>query len=195
MLIGYARASTQDQNLELQLDALRAAGCEKVFEDKTSGTRTARPGLDQILEHARQGDTVVVSRLDRLGRSMRRLLIVVSDLEKRGVGFRSLQKPIDTTSSGGDPIFHIFRASAEFERSLIQERTQEGLSAARARGRHGGRALTPICSDRFGAYNWIERRGYCWAHLKRALQAMAERFGSKWCGCRFVAGAKCVKTA
>lgn len=139
MLIGYARVSTHDQNLELQLDALRAAGCEKVFEDKTSGTRPARPGLDQALDHAREGDTVVVWRLDRLGRSLKHLIRVVSDLDERGVGFRSLQESIDTTSSGGKLIFHVFGALAEFERSLIQERTQAGLAAARARGRHGGR--------------------------------------------------------
>jgi len=139
MLIGYARVSTHDQNLELQLDALRAAGCEKVFEDKTSGTHTVRPGLDQALDHAREGDTVVVWRLDRLGRSLKHLIKVVSDLDEHGVGFRSLQESIDTTSSGGKLVFHVFGALAEFERSLIQERTQAGLAAARARGRHGGR--------------------------------------------------------
>lgn len=101
MLIGYARVSTHDQNLELQLDALKAAGCESVFEDKTSGTRAARPGLTQALEQVRKGDTLVVWRLDRLGRSLRHLIEVVAGLEQRGVGFRSLQESIDTTNSGG----------------------------------------------------------------------------------------------
>jgi DNA invertase Pin-like site-specific DNA recombinase len=139
MKIGYARVSTQDQNLELQLDALRADGCEKLFEDKASGTRTARPGLDKALEHAREGDTIVVWRLDRLGRSLKHLIEVVSGLQERGVGFRSLRESIDTTNSGGKLIFHVFGALAEFERDLIQERTQAGLAAARARGRKGGR--------------------------------------------------------
>ena len=139
MLIGYARVSTHDQNLELQLDALKAAGCESVFEDKTSGTRAARPGLTQALEHVRKGDTLVVWRLDRLGRSLRHLIEVVAGLEQRGVGFRSLQESIDTTNSGGKLVFHVFGALAEFERDLIQERTRAGLAAARARGRKGGR--------------------------------------------------------
>lgn len=139
MLIGYARVSTQDQNLALQLDALRAAGCEKLFHDKASGTRAARPGLDEALGYARAGDSIVVWRLDRLGRSLVHLIKVVSDLQERGVGFRSLQESIDTTTSGGTLIFHVFGALAQFERNLIQERTQAGLAAARARGRHGGR--------------------------------------------------------
>ncbi|RIK08226.1 MAG: transposon DNA-invertase [Acidobacteria bacterium] len=139
MLIGYARVSTQDQNLDLQLDALRAAGCEKLFHDKASGSRATRPGLDEALGYARAGDSVVVWRLDRLGRSLVHLIKVVSDLQERGVGFRSLQESIDTTTSGGTLIFHVFGALAQFERNLIQERTQAGLAAARARGRRGGR--------------------------------------------------------
>lgn len=137
--IGYARVSTTDQDESLQLDALKAAGCEKLFTDKASGKLTERPGLEALLEQLRPGDTVVVWRLDRLGRSLRHLIDVVADLESRGVGFRSLTESIDTTTPGGRLVFHVFGALAEFERALIVERTQAGLAAARARGRVGGR--------------------------------------------------------
>ncbi len=139
MLIGYARVSTHEQQLDLQLDALKAAGCVRVFHDTASGARAARPGLDDALNHAREGDTIVVWRLDRLGRSLKHLIEVVTALQERGVGFRSLEETVDTTTSGGRLIFHVFGALAEFERNLIQERTQAGLAAARARGRNGGR--------------------------------------------------------
>lgn len=139
MLIGYARVSTQDQNLDSQQDALKKAGCEKIRTDKTQGTAAARSGLDQTLELLRPGDTLVVWRLDRLGRSLKHLIELVGELEERGIGFRSLQESIDTTSSGGKLIFHMFGALAEFERNLIRERTNAGLAAARARGRQGGR--------------------------------------------------------
>ena len=139
MLIGYARVSTHDQNLDLQRDALKAAGCEKAFEDKVSGAKTERPGLEAALESLRAGDTLVVWRLDRLGRSLPHLIYTVSELQERGVGFKSLQEAIDTTSSTGNLVFQIFGAIAEFERNLIRERTQAGLVAARARGRMGGR--------------------------------------------------------
>lgn len=139
MLIGYARVSTGDQNLNLQVDALKAAGCEKVVPDKLSGAKDERSGLNQLLELLRAGDTLVVWRLDRLGRSLSHLISVTTELESRGVGFRSLQEGIDTTTSGGKLVFHIFGALAEFERSLTQERTQAGLKAARSRGRNGGR--------------------------------------------------------
>jgi DNA invertase Pin-like site-specific DNA recombinase len=139
MLIGYARVSTQDQNLELQLDALRAAGCGMVYQDKASGAKTDRPGLDEAFSHLRAGDTLVVWRLDRLGRTLRHLIETVTDLEEKGIGFRSLQESIDTTTSSGKLIFHVFSALAEFERNLTRERTQAGLTAARARGRKGGR--------------------------------------------------------
>ena len=141
MLIGYARVSTHDQNLDLQLDALKVAGCENVFRDTASGAKTVRPGLEDALTHARAGDTLVVWRLDRLGRSLKHLIDVVKDLEKRDVGFKSLQESIDTTTSTGNLVFQIFGAIAEFERNLIRERTQAGLAAARARGRNGGRPL------------------------------------------------------
>lgn len=139
MLIGYARVSTIEQNLDLQIDALNCAGCEKLFTDTTSGARSERPGLDQTLEHLRRGDTLVVWKLDRLGRSIRHLIETVGQLQERKVGFRSLQESIDTTTSGGKLVFHVFAALAEFERDLIRERTRAGLDAARARGKKGGR--------------------------------------------------------
>lgn len=139
MLIGYARISTHEQTLDLQQDALAAAGCGRVFTDAVSGAATERPGLRQALDYARPGDTVVVWRLDRLGRSLRHLIDVVTDLDQRQIGLRSLTEAMDTTTSGGKLIFHVFGALAEFERDLIRERTQAGLAAARARGRQGGR--------------------------------------------------------
>ena len=137
--IGYARVSTQDQDPALQLDALRAAGCAKTFEDRASGARTDRPGLRQALDYARDGDVLVVWKLDRLGRSLPHLLETVAGLERRGVGFRSLTEAIDTTTPGGRLVFHLFGALGEFERDLIRERTRAGLEAAAARGRKGGR--------------------------------------------------------
>lgn len=139
MLIGYARVSTQDQSLDLQLDALDKAGCERVFSDTASGAKAARPGLDQALAFARKGDTLVVWKLDRLGRSLRHLIDTIAGLSQRGVGFKSLQEAIDTTTSGGKLVFHVFGALAEFERDLIRDRTHAGLKAARSRGRKGGR--------------------------------------------------------
>lgn len=139
MLIGYARVSTHEQNLDLQTDALKKSGCEKIFEDKVTGIAAARPGIDDALSHLRAGDTLVVWRLDRLGRSLKHLIELVGELEEQGIAFKSLQEAIDTTSSGGKLIFHIFGALAEFERNLIQERTQAGLTAARVRGKKGGR--------------------------------------------------------
>jgi DNA invertase Pin-like site-specific DNA recombinase len=144
MLIGYARVSTDEQNLDLQLSALKEAGCEEIYTDKISGTKATRPGLQNALSHLRSGDTFVVWRLDRLGRSLRHLIDTVTDFQERGIGFKSLQESIDTTTSGGKLVFHIFGALAEFEREIIRERTKAGLTAARARGKSGGRpkALT-----------------------------------------------------
>jgi DNA invertase Pin-like site-specific DNA recombinase len=139
MLIGYARVSTSDQNPSLQEDALHAAGCERLFTDTAGGAREDRPALLRALDHLRAGDTLVVWKLDRLGRSLRHLIDTVTDLHERGIGFKSLQEQIDTTTSGGKLICHVFGALAEFERDLIRERTQAGLQAARARGRVGGR--------------------------------------------------------
>ncbi len=139
MLVGYARVSTDDQNLNLQRDALNQAGCEQIFEDQFSGAKAERPGLHQALQYARSSDTIVVWRLDRLSRSLKDLIEMVTRLESKGIGLKSLQEDIDTSSSSGKLIFHIFGALAEFERNLIRERTQAGLQAARARGRKGGR--------------------------------------------------------
>jgi len=139
MLIGYARISTHDQTLALQQDALLAAGCGQIFTDTLSGASTDRPGLAQALAYVRAEDMLVVWRLDRLGRSLKHLIEVVTELEQRQIGFCSLTERIDTTTPGGKLIFHVFGALAEFERDLIRERTQAGLAAARARGRQGGR--------------------------------------------------------
>jgi DNA invertase Pin-like site-specific DNA recombinase len=139
MLIGYARVSTHDQTLNLQLDSLKNAGCEQIFTDQISGTKAERPGLHEACSHLRAGDTLVVWRLDRLGCSLKHLIKTITALQEQGIGFKSLQEQIDTTSSGGKLIFHIFGSLAEFERDLIRERTQAGLEAAWARGRVGGR--------------------------------------------------------
>lgn len=143
--IGYARISTEGQDLALQLDALLNAGCDRIFEDRASGASQARAGLAEALAYARDGDTLTVWKLDRLGRSLKHLLEVVTSLADRGVGFRSLTESIDTTTSGGMLIFHLFAALAQFERDLIKERTMAGLKAAADRGRLGGRqkVVTP----------------------------------------------------
>src|SRR6202165_6138941 len=139
MLIGYARVSTQDQNLHLQKDALEKIGCSKIFTDTASGATTERKGLDEALAYVREGDSLVVWKLDRLGPSLKHLIETITNLNKRNIGFKSLTENVDTTTSGGKLVFHIFGALAEFERDIIRERTQAGLQAARARGRVGGR--------------------------------------------------------
>lgn len=180
-LVGYARVSTQDQDPALQVDALREAGAERVFEEHASGAKTDRPVLATCLDYLREGDTLTVWRLDRLGRSLPHLLEVVEGLRERGVHFRSLTEGFDTSTAGGRMIFSVLGALAEMERALIQERTQAGLAAARARGRKGGRpasitpakarsvrallaADTPISEiaaslgvSRSSIYRWIER--------------------------------------
>ena len=145
MLVGYARVSTAEQSLALQQDALTAAGCGRVYTDVASGALDDRDGLAEALDYVRDGDTLVVWRLDRLGRSLKQLIERITALEARGVGFRSLTEAMDTTTSGGRLIFHVFGALAEFERAVIRERTLAGLAAARTRGRLGGRprALNP----------------------------------------------------
>ena len=143
MLIGYARVSTSDQRLDLQQDALRGVGCERIFTDTASGAKAGRPGLAAALDTCREGDILVVWKLDRLGRSLSHLVEVVQVLAERNVSFRSLQEQLDTTTSGGKLIFHLFASLAEFERDVIRERTNDGLAAARARGRKGGRPNTP----------------------------------------------------
>ncbi len=140
MKIGYARVSTRDQNLELQLDALNKAGCEVIYQEKVSGgASTSRPELERLLKQLRTGDTVYIYKLDRLGRSLRHLLTVVGDLQHLGVGLVSLTDAINTTSAQGRLVFNLFASLAEFERELIRERTHAGLASARARGRVGGR--------------------------------------------------------
>jgi len=145
MIFGYARVSTDDQHLDSQTDALRAAGAERIFAEKISGSLRARPELDQLLGQLRDGDVIVVTKYDRLARSLRDLLDIVEVIKARGAGFRSLAEDIDTTTSAGRLIFHVFASIAQFERERISERTREGLEAAKRRGRVGGRppALTP----------------------------------------------------
>src|SRR6266496_1137847 len=139
MLIGYARVSTSDQTLNLQNDALEKIGCTKIFTDVISGAKEERKGLQEAIAYVREGDTLVVWRLDRLGRSLKHLIETITKLNNRKIGFKSITENIDTTTSGGKLIFHIFGALAEFERDIIKERTQAGLQAARARGQVGGR--------------------------------------------------------
>ena len=139
MRVGYARVSRDEQNLDLQIDALKAAGCEKIYTDKIGGTTTERAGLDDLLNYIRPDDVLVVWRLDRLGRTLKKLILMIEELSKRNIAFMSLRESIDTTTSGGRLIFHVFGALAEFEREIISERTKAGLQAAKARGRCGGR--------------------------------------------------------
>ena len=139
MLLGYARISTNDQNLDLQTDALREHGCERFFTDTVSGAKAKRPGLDEMLKEARPKDVIVIWKLDRLGRSLKHLVDLVAELNERNIGLRSLNDPIDTTTPQGRLVFNIFASLAEFEREIIRERTNAGLTAARARGRTGGR--------------------------------------------------------
>lgn len=139
MKIGYARVSTVDQHLYMQQDALKHAGCKTIYHDVASGVKAARPGLAKVLEHLREGDILIVWKLDRLGRSLKNLIDIIQDLNDKGIGFCSLQENIDTTTTGGKLVFHIFSALAEFERDLIRDRTKAGLKAARARGKMGGR--------------------------------------------------------
>jgi DNA invertase Pin-like site-specific DNA recombinase len=147
MLVGYARVSTQDQNPALQLDALKAAGCEKLFVEKASGAQRDRPELLAALDYLRAGDSLVVWKLDRLARSLKQLIETVELLESRSIGLRSLTEAIDTTTAGGKLVFHVFGALAEFERSIIRERTKAGLEAARARGKKGGRPPALVAKD------------------------------------------------
>ncbi len=147
MIFGYARVSTDDQNLDAQTDALLAAGSERIFSDKITGSVRKRPQLDKLLDHLRAGDVVMVTKYDRLARSLKDLLEIVEDVNKRGAGFRSLAEDIDTTAPAGRLIFLVFASIAQFERERISERTVEGLLAARARGRIGGRP--PLPSPRY----------------------------------------------
>jgi DNA invertase Pin-like site-specific DNA recombinase len=168
--IGYARVSTTDQDPSLQIDALKVAGCERIFVEHASGARIDRPELARALDYVRSGDALIVWKLDRLGRSLPHLIEVVRDLETRGVGFCSLTEGMDTTTPGGKLIFHIFGSLAEFERDLIRERTMAGLAAARARGRVGGRR--PVLT---GAQRKAVRELY--GRKEHTLDELAELFG------------------
>lgn len=169
MLLGYARVSTDDQNLDLQRDALNGVGCERLFEDRLSAVRGDRPGLQLLLEVARSGDTVIVWRLDRLARSLKDLISLVERLEASGIGLKSLREYIDTTSSGGRLVFHLFGALAEFERTLIRERTRAGLAAARARGRKGGRPKLLDADQRALALRLYQERQHPIADICRMM--------------------------
>lgn len=168
-LLGYARVSTVEQNADLQRDALSAAGCWKVFTDHVTGTREKRPQLDQLLVQLRPGDTLVVWRLDRLGRSLRHLIELATTLAERGVGLRSLTENIDTTTAGGRLIFHVFGALAEFERELIRERAAAGSAAARARGRNGGRPTVMTPDKVKAARRMYDQREFTVAQIAEAL--------------------------
>ena len=170
MLVGYARVSTQDQNPDLQLDALKKADCEKVYIEKASGAQRDRPELKAAIDYMRAGDTLVVWKLDRLARSIKQLIETVEGLEKRDIGFKSLTETIDTTTSGGRLIFHIFAGLAEFERSIIRERTKAGLASARARGRLGGRPKKLSETD-------IEAAKALLSNPKITVEQAAERLG------------------
>lgn len=169
MLIAYARVSTHDQNLDGQRDALKAAGCERVIVDTMSGAASARPGLAQLEDVLRAGDTLVVWRLDRLGRSLKDLIAWMGYLEKREVGLRSLHENIDTTTPRGKLTFHVFGALAEFKRALIRDRTQAGLAAARARGRKGGRRPVLNAEKRALAVKRYKERQHSIAKICRMM--------------------------
>ncbi len=168
--IGYARVSTRDQNLGGQTDALEAAGCTKVFVEYASGVLSKRPALDDALGYLRDGDTLVVTKLDRLGRSVRNLKEIVDDLQLRGVGLKALSQGIDTTTSGGRLFFHMLAAIAEFEHDLIVERTKDGLAAARARGRKGGGRFKMTPTKARQARAMYDEKTY-------TVQQIAETFG------------------
>ncbi|BCW82844.1 DNA invertase [Arthrobacter sp. NicSoilE8] len=169
-MIGYARVSTRDQHTQAQTDVLEAAGCEKVFVDHASGTLARRPALDQMLEYVREGDTLVVTKLDRLGRSVRNLKQIAEDLQERSIGLRALSQGIDTTTPGGRLFFHMLAAIAEFEHDLIVERTHDGLAAARARGRKGGRKFKMTATKISQARAMYDAGGH-------TVQEIADTFG------------------
>ena len=188
--VGYARVSTLDQNPELQLDALKASGCSKLIVEKASGTKEDRPQLLAALDYLRDGDTLVVWKLDRLARSMKQLIETVDQLKARGIGFRSLTEAIDTTTAAGELFFHIFGALAQFERSIIRERTNAGLKAALARGRKGGRrpkvkeddiraALALLNDPQISVRSAAKRLGLSVSTLYRHAPGLRARVGGK----------------
>ncbi len=176
MKIGYARISTLDQSHDLQFDALKQAGCEKIFSDKVSGAKVDRPGLQDALEYLRKDDCLVVWRLDRLGRSLKHLIEVAEGLETRGIDLASLQEGLETATSGGKLIFHIFGALAEFERNLIRERTMAGLAAARARGRVGGRSNKLDNGKKLTLKKMYDSREYTISEICRLLEISKPTF-------------------
>ena len=173
MLVGYARVSTQEQDLALQLDALHGAGCTKLFEEKASGAQRERPALRAALAYMRTGDTLVVWKLDRLARSLKQLVETVEDFGARGIGLRSLTEAIDTATAGGKLVFHLFAALAEFERGVIRERTLAGLQAARARGRTGGRPPALKAKDLAAARALLKDPGITVLEVARRLGVAA----------------------
>ena len=173
MLVGYARVSTQDQDLALQLDALHAVGCQKVYTEKASGAQRDRPQLQAALEYMRGQDTLVVWKLDRLARSLKQLIETVEALGAREIGLRSLTESLDTTTSGGTLVFHLFAALAEFERSMIRERTRAGLQAARRRGRLGGRPPALTSQDLVAAKALLRDPAITVAHVAKRLGVAA----------------------
>jgi DNA invertase Pin-like site-specific DNA recombinase len=188
--VGYARVSTLDQNPELQLDALKASGCSKLFVEKASGAKEDRPQLLAALDYLRDGDTLVVWKLDRLARSMKQLIETVDQLKARGIGFRSLTEAINTTTAAGELFFHIFGALAQFERSIIRERTNAGLNAALARGRKGGRrpkvkpddiraALALLNDPQISVRAAAKRLGLSVSTLYRHAPGLRSRVGGK----------------
>lgn len=170
MKVGYARVSTHDQHLVMQQDALKSVGCEDIYSDIASGAKTERPGLEQAISILREGDILVVWKLDRLGRSLQHLIQTIQSLNNRGVGLKSLQENIDTTTTGGKLVFHIFSALAEFERDLIRDRTNAGLKAARARGRLGGRP--PLLDER-----QIDRLVKLYDEMRTSVKELCKMFG------------------
>lgn len=172
LFVGYARVSTLDQDPRLQIDALIEGGVDErhLFQDQASGSTKQRPALQSVLEFLKEGDVLVVWRLDRLGRSLLDLISIITDLEKRGVGFRSLTENIDTTTAGGKLVFHLFGALAEFERELIRERTLAGLEAARKRGRVGGRPRS-LSSEQVDLVRELRSEGKSVAHIARMVNA------------------------
>jgi len=170
MKLGYARVSKQEQNLDLQKDALTKAGCERIFEDKASGAKIDRAGLEEALHFLREGDTLVVWKLDRLGRSLKQLVETVTTLNEKGINFSSLTESLDTTAPTGKLIFHIFSALAEFERDIIRQRTRAGLDAARSRGKIGGR---PAFSD----YKKVKLAKTLHADKDNSIQYICETMG------------------
>lgn len=170
MILGYARVSTVDQSLDSQTDALQAVGAERIFTDRISGSLRTRPQLDRLLDQLRPGDVVMVTKYDRLARSLKDLLDIVDQVEKRGAGFRSLAEDIDTTTPAGRLVFHVFASIAQFERERIAERTREGLQAARTRGRVGGRPPALTTAQKAEARQMRDEEGRSIAEIARLFK-------------------------